>query len=97
MRMRKYKVGTPLLIFWLDTVEDPRWRTEPDAHVAVIKNYGEYLKHDENFLYIASSVGSNEFNQTEIPIGMVKRVYLLSANVDIKTEWKNLVKELKES
>ena len=93
--MKRYKKGTPILVFWLDTVEDPRWRSEVNSHVAVVKNYGEYLKHDHNFLYIGSSVSSNEFNQTEIPIGMIKRVYPLMATIDIALEWKNLVKELK--
>ena len=93
--MKRYKKGTPLLVFWLDTVEDPQWRTEVDSHVAVIRQYGEYLKHDKNFLYIGSSVGSNEFNQTEIPVGMVKRIYVMAATIDISKEWLQLVKELK--
>jgi len=58
MRIRKYKQGTPLCVFWLDTVEDPTWRSPEDSTCAgaIIRNYGEYIKHDKNYLYLASSL-----------------------------------------
>lgn len=78
--MPKRKVGEPLIIEWLDIVQDVRWQSQgeikqPDS---ICKSIGFYLGEDKKFIYLASMMSSDERDQTSIPKGCVERVIKLT-------------------
>jgi hypothetical protein len=78
--MRRYKKNQRLEVYWLDTVQDPKWQTkegmekEPDALCLTI---GYYYKHDKQYLYISHTISGRDRDKTTIPLGAIKRTVRL--------------------
>lgn len=74
--MRKYKRNTILLIEWVDIVQDPTWMDEDKAGARPdcdCKTIGFYLKHDKEFVYIASTISGNQRDSITIPLGCISQ------------------------
>ena len=80
--MRRYKRNQKLEVFWLDTVQDPKWQTkesmekEPDALCTTI---GYYYKHDKQYVYLSHTLSGHDRDKTTIPLGAIKRVVRLKS------------------
>jgi len=80
-RMRKYKLNQQLEVFWLDTVQDPKWQSEEqmnaDPH-ALCATIGYYYKHDKQYLYLSHTISGKDRDKTTIPLGTIKKVVRLT-------------------
>ena len=78
--MRKYKLNQRLEVYWLDTIQDPRWQSgedmnkEPDALCTTI---GYYYKADKQYVYLSHTISGKDRDKTTIPLGTVKKVVRL--------------------
>ena len=76
--MRRYKRNQRIEVYWLDTIQDPKWQSEhemekePDALCATI---GYYYKHDKQFLYLSHTISGKDRDKTTIPLGTIKKVF----------------------
>ena len=75
--MRTYKRNKRIEVFWLDTVQDPRWQSESEVNKepdALCCTLGYYHHHDKRFLYMSHTIASKERDKTTIPLGCIKKV-----------------------
>ena len=78
--MREYLTNAILEVLWDDIVEDSQWQSaeqakkKPDCQC---KSVGYFLKKDDNYLYISSTVSGNDRSRLVIPIGVVRKVRTL--------------------
>lgn len=78
--MRRYKLNTMLLVEWDDTVEDPAWQSPDEAGEKPTEHpisLGFFLKSDDKFLYISSTVSETERNSLKIPLGVIRSIKTL--------------------
>ena len=74
--MRKFRKNQRIEIDWIDTVQDPSWKSEekarqrPDCDCITI---GYYLKHDKELLYVSQTISGKQRDITTIPIGCIKK------------------------
>ena len=72
-----------IAVIWIDAESDPSWinieisKKPPKARV---KTYGEYLYHDEDYLYITWSIGidgNTDCSRDSIPLGCIKNIKII--------------------
>lgn len=72
--------GELLCVIWIDALDETDWIEKEDANKppkAKAKSYGEFLKYDEDYLYILWAVGIEGYEQcsrTCIPLGCIKNI-----------------------
>jgi len=72
--MRKYKTDSPIIVKWVDTYQNPQWMSNADANKRPkcdCVTVGFYIKHDNELLYLSSTISGNERDLITIPIGCI--------------------------
>ena len=78
--MRKYKTDQRIEVFWLDTVQDPKWQSKesmnkvPDALCVTL---GYFYKYDKEYLYMSHTISGKERDKTTIPLGSIKKIQIV--------------------
>jgi hypothetical protein len=75
--MRRYRKDTRLEVEWVDIVQHAEWMNEENAAEppeALCHTLGYYLTHDDEFLYLSSTVSGKERDRTALPLGVIKKV-----------------------
>ena len=75
--MRNYKLNTKLEVTWSDIEEDPTWQSVADAGkppTSECRSVGYFLKRDNKWLYMSSTIPDKERSRMVIPLGVISKI-----------------------
>ncbi len=78
------KTGDDLRVFWNDTASDDDWKDEDEGSLNIIqcKTTGQYIKHDDDALYMVATTSTDNcrFGEVTIPRGCITEIVALRSD-----------------